>query len=256
MSDLLAHRGPDSAGEHLDGPVALAARRLSIVDVAHGDQPIANEDASCFVIQNGEIYNYPELRRELERQGHTFGTRCDTEAIVHLYEQHGLALRRAAARHVRSRRVGCATQTAGARARSLRDQAALLPPPGRRACVRIGVAVVAARRDRPRRARGVSRLQLDSGAVLHLSRDPQASRRPSPHVAGVRRRSHRALRASRAAPRRRAAPRGYGGARRGAAGPPAGLRLRAPARRRPRRRASLRRRRLGRARRVRRRGVA
>jgi asparagine synthase (glutamine-hydrolysing) len=90
MSDLLAHRGPDSAGEHVDGPVALAARRLSIVDLAHGDQPIANEDGTCVVVQNGEIYNYPELRRELERQGHAFRTRCDTEAIVHLYEQHGL----------------------------------------------------------------------------------------------------------------------------------------------------------------------
>ncbi|MBX5473632.1 MAG: asparagine synthase (glutamine-hydrolyzing) [Thermoleophilia bacterium] len=90
MSDLLAHRGPDSAGEHRDGPVAIAARRLSIVDLEHGDQPIANEDSSCVVVQNGEIYNYPELRRELERAGHRFRTRCDTEAIVHLYEQHGL----------------------------------------------------------------------------------------------------------------------------------------------------------------------
>jgi asparagine synthase (glutamine-hydrolysing) len=90
MSELLAHRGPDSAGEHVDGPVAVAARRLSIVDLVHGDQPIANEDGSCVVVQNGEIYNYPDLRRELERDGHTFRTRCDTEAIVHLYEQHGL----------------------------------------------------------------------------------------------------------------------------------------------------------------------
>jgi asparagine synthase (glutamine-hydrolysing) len=89
MSDLLVHRGPDSAGEHLDGPVALAARRLSIVDLAGGDQPIANEDASCVVVQNGEIYNAPELRRELERAGHSFRTNCDTEVIVHLYEQHG-----------------------------------------------------------------------------------------------------------------------------------------------------------------------
>ncbi len=90
MSDLLVHRGPDSAGEHLDGPVALAARRLSIVDLARGDQPIANEDGSCVVVQNGEIYNSPELRRELERSGHSFRTHCDTETIVHLYEEHGL----------------------------------------------------------------------------------------------------------------------------------------------------------------------
>src|SRR6266700_2673187 len=90
MSDQLVHRGPDSAGEHLDGGVALAARRLSIIDLEHGDQPIANEDVSCVVVQNGEIYNYPELRREVERAGHVLRTRCDTEAVVHLYEEHGL----------------------------------------------------------------------------------------------------------------------------------------------------------------------
>src|SRR6266700_2199055 len=89
MSDLLVHRGPDSAGEYVDGGVALAARRLSILDLEHGDQPIANEDGSCVVVQNGEIYNYPELRRELERAGHELRTRCDTEALVHLYEDHG-----------------------------------------------------------------------------------------------------------------------------------------------------------------------
>src|SRR6478752_7229650 len=89
MSDLLVHRGPDSAGEHVDGGIALAARRLSIIDLEHGDQPIANEDGSCVVVQNGEIYNYPALRRELERAAHDLGTRCDTEALVHLYEEHG-----------------------------------------------------------------------------------------------------------------------------------------------------------------------
>src|SRR5262249_37040745 len=89
MSDLLVHRGPDSAGEHVDGSVALAARRLSIIDLEHGDQPIPNEDGSCVAVQNGEIYNYPALRRELERAGHDLRTRCDTEAYVHLYEDHG-----------------------------------------------------------------------------------------------------------------------------------------------------------------------
>ena len=89
MSDLLVHRGPDSHGEHVDGGVALAARRLSIIDLEHGDQPIANEDGSCVVVQNGEIYNYPELRRELERAGHVLRTHCDTEALVHLYEDLG-----------------------------------------------------------------------------------------------------------------------------------------------------------------------
>ena len=89
MSGLLVHRGPDSGGEHVDGPVGLAARRLSIIDLAGGDQPISNEDGSCTVVQNGEIYNYPELRRELEREGHVFRTNCDTEVHLHLYEQHG-----------------------------------------------------------------------------------------------------------------------------------------------------------------------
>jgi asparagine synthase (glutamine-hydrolysing) len=94
MSRALVHRGPDSAGEHVDGSVALGARRLSIVDIAGGDQPIANEDGSCVVVQNGEIYNYPELRVELERDGHAFRTHCDTEAIVHLYERDGLGFAR------------------------------------------------------------------------------------------------------------------------------------------------------------------
>jgi asparagine synthase (glutamine-hydrolysing) len=89
MSDTLVHRGPDSGGVYLDGPVGLAARRLAIIDLAGGDQPISNEDGTCTVVQNGEIYNFPELRRELEREGHTFRTRSDTEVHLHLYEQHG-----------------------------------------------------------------------------------------------------------------------------------------------------------------------
>src|SRR5712691_10312242 len=80
MSALLAHRGPDSFGEFSDGTVALAARRLSIIDLETGDQPIANEDGTLHVVQNGEIYNYRELRRELERVGgHHFRTQGDTE---------------------------------------------------------------------------------------------------------------------------------------------------------------------------------
>jgi asparagine synthase (glutamine-hydrolysing) len=89
MSATLVHRGPDSAGEFADGTVALAARRLSIIDLETGDQPIANEDGTLHVVQNGELYNYRELRRELERAGHRFRTHGDTEVLLHLYEQHG-----------------------------------------------------------------------------------------------------------------------------------------------------------------------
>src|ERR1051326_3960878 len=89
MSATLVHRGPDSFGEYVDGPVALAARRLSIIDLETGDQPIGNEDGTLHVVQNGEIYNYRELRRELERAGHSFRTHGDTEVLLHLYEQHG-----------------------------------------------------------------------------------------------------------------------------------------------------------------------
>jgi asparagine synthase (glutamine-hydrolysing) len=89
MSATLVHRGPDSFGEFADGVAALAARRLSIIDLETGDQPIANEDGSLHVVQNGEIYNYAELRRELERAGHRFRTHCDTEVLLHLYEEHG-----------------------------------------------------------------------------------------------------------------------------------------------------------------------
>ena len=89
MSATLVHRGPDSDGTFADGSAGLAARRLAIIDLATGDQPIANEDGRITVVQNGEIYNYRELRHELERVGHRFSTSGDTEVLVHLYEEHG-----------------------------------------------------------------------------------------------------------------------------------------------------------------------
>jgi asparagine synthase (glutamine-hydrolysing) len=91
LSATLVHRGPDSDGELVDGPVGLAARRLAIIDLETGDQPIANEDGSLHVVQNGEIYNYAELRDRLERAGHRFATHGDTEVLVHAYEEWGLA---------------------------------------------------------------------------------------------------------------------------------------------------------------------
>src|SRR5882724_3811373 len=92
MAATLVHRGPDSEGMHVDGPVGIAARRLAIIDLTGGDQPIANEDGSIVVVQNGEIYNYRELMHELERAGHRFRSRCDTEVLVHGYEQWGATL--------------------------------------------------------------------------------------------------------------------------------------------------------------------
>ncbi len=91
MSATLVHRGPDSDGTFVDGPVGLAARRLAIIDLDRGDQPISNEDGTVTVVQNGEVYNYEELLGELERAGHRFKTHCDTEVLVHLYEEDGLA---------------------------------------------------------------------------------------------------------------------------------------------------------------------
>src|ERR687898_129457 len=89
MSATLVHRGPDSSGVHVDGPVGLAARRLSVIDLETGDQPIANEDGNVVVVQNGELFNYRELRAGLESEGHSFRTHGDTEVLVHLYEQYG-----------------------------------------------------------------------------------------------------------------------------------------------------------------------
>jgi asparagine synthase (glutamine-hydrolysing) len=90
MSEALVHRGPDSDDAVFDGMAALAARRLAIIDLETGDQPIANEDRTIHVVQNGEIYNYRELREELQAAGHRFRSRGDTEVLVHLYEEHGL----------------------------------------------------------------------------------------------------------------------------------------------------------------------
>jgi asparagine synthase (glutamine-hydrolysing) len=89
MNGTLVHRGPDSAGAFIDGPVCLAMRRLSIIDLRTGDQPIGNEDGSIQVVQNGEVYNYRELRHQLKQRGHRFATQSDTEVMVHLYEEEG-----------------------------------------------------------------------------------------------------------------------------------------------------------------------
>ena len=89
MRDALSHRGPDGEGLWLEGPVGLGHRRLAIIDVAGGAQPMANEDESVWLVHNGEIYNHAALRGELEARGHRFRTRCDSETILHLYEDEG-----------------------------------------------------------------------------------------------------------------------------------------------------------------------
>ena len=90
MNAVLAHRGPDDAGIYCQGPVGLAHRRLSIIDLSPaGHQPMANEDGTIWIVFNGEIYNFLELRPDLERKGHRFRSGTDTEVILHLYEDHG-----------------------------------------------------------------------------------------------------------------------------------------------------------------------
>jgi asparagine synthase (glutamine-hydrolysing) len=89
MNDTLVHRGPDDQGCFVSGPIGLAMRRLSIVDLATGHQPICNEDKTVWTVFNGEIYNHLELRRDLEAKHHVFATETDTEVLVHLYEEYG-----------------------------------------------------------------------------------------------------------------------------------------------------------------------
>ena len=88
-TDILKHRGPDDFGSFMDKTVYLGFRRLSIIDLVTGSQPLFNEDGSKCIIFNGEIYNFQELRRSLEASGHRFATNSDTETIVHAYEEWG-----------------------------------------------------------------------------------------------------------------------------------------------------------------------
>lgn len=89
MNDALIHRGPDSDGFYLSSKIGLAMRRLKVIDLATGEQPMTNETGTVHVVFNGEIYNYQELQRQLIQQGHQFRSQSDTECIVHLYEQYG-----------------------------------------------------------------------------------------------------------------------------------------------------------------------
>src|ERR1700719_3751546 len=89
MCQTMVTRGPDDEGIYVKGPVGLGMRRLSVIDLSGGHQPISNEDQTIWIVYNGEVYNFPELSKELEERGHRFTSRCDTEVIVHLYEEMG-----------------------------------------------------------------------------------------------------------------------------------------------------------------------
>ncbi|MDP3298333.1 MAG: asparagine synthase (glutamine-hydrolyzing) [Thermodesulfovibrionia bacterium] len=90
MCGIMKHRGPDGEGYYMEGPIALGHRRLSIIDLEGGKQPLSNEDGTVWITYNGEIYNFPELRKELIEKGHRFKTKSDTETIVHAYEEYGV----------------------------------------------------------------------------------------------------------------------------------------------------------------------
>jgi asparagine synthase (glutamine-hydrolysing) len=109
MLGAISHRGPDGQGKYLRGPVGLGHTRLAIIDLRTGDQPMANEDETIWLIYNGEIYNFRELRQELIRKGHTFRSNSDTEVIIHLYEEYG---------------TGCVSRLRGMFAFALWDEAA------------------------------------------------------------------------------------------------------------------------------------
>ena len=89
MNQQIVHRGPDDDGFFVEENVGLAMRRLSIIDIQTGHQPLSNEDGNVWIVFNGEIYNHQDLRKDLESRGHRYRTKSDTETIVHLYEEYG-----------------------------------------------------------------------------------------------------------------------------------------------------------------------
>ena len=101
MCGAMRHRGPDDEGIFIEDGVGIGMRRLSIIDLNSGHQPIHNEDRTIWLVFNGEIYNYPVLREELLKLGHSFYTQTDTEVVVHAYEQWGDSFVEKAQRHVR-----------------------------------------------------------------------------------------------------------------------------------------------------------
>ena len=253
MSATLVQRGPDSDGAYLDGRVGLAARRLAIIDLATGDQPISNEDGRITVVQNGELYNYRELRLELERAGHRFSTSGDTEVLVHLYEEHGERF----AERLRGMFAVALWDAERGRLVLARDPYGIKPLYYRDVGGEIEFAS---------ELRALPRGEIDLDALdaflafnsvpgpLTIFREVRKLQAGTRADVGERAERDRALRAARSGSRGRGSRRRRGRARRGAARATARLGARASRVRRAGRRAPLGRDRLVRARRARRRG--
>ena len=193
MTAVVAHRGPDADGFYVAPGLGLGHRRLSIIDLSTGDQPLANEDGTVWVVFNGEIYNFMEIRSELERAGHRFRTGTDTEVIVHAYEQWGEEAVHRFRGMFAFGALGRAAAPAAAGARPARHQAAVLRRHARRRHVRFGNQVAArgsgrAERLERRGAGCVSRAPVRARPANDLPSHPQAPRRSSPRRRGRARR--------------------------------------------------------------------
>ena len=181
MTERLHHRGPDGGAVHHTPWFAFGHRRLAIIDRAGGEQPMANEDESVWIVFNGEIYNYLELRRDLEARGHRFRTHSDTEAIVHAYEEYGDAcVERLDGMFAFA--IGDRTLARAAGARSARQEAVVLRHARRRAPLRVGDQGDQGQPGVERRAgsrghRGISVARLFRRAANSLSARPQLGAR-------------------------------------------------------------------------------
>ncbi len=243
----LEHRGPDSRGIHLDGPVGLGIQRLRVIDLATGDQPVYNEDRSVAVVLNGEIYNYRELRERLRSNGHRFRSDGDTEVIAHLYEEEGPDFVRSLAGMFGAGALGRPAPGAVRRPRPDRQEAAVLRRAGRRHLLRLGALGAAGRRRHLARGRsGCARslLHLHLRARVRTAPSaPSASCRPARCCAGRPAGPGSSVTGSRtSAPKLRDRLRGRGGgdrSRRRSRGGPAPAGRRRPARRLPLRRGRL-----------------
>ena len=126
MTGSISHRGPDDSGSYIDGSLGLGFARLSIIDLSGGHQPMSNETGDVWLVFNGEIWNYKELRKELIEKGHQFRTNSDTETIVHAYEEYGVDC--VARLNVWLCNLGCSPETFVTGTRPCREETSLLYP--------------------------------------------------------------------------------------------------------------------------------